>query len=80
VRQLRAAVDLATAVLSQAPLTRDDAERIVAATRQRSLALFPEGGRTFELVLAPRFRRIIEERFGRRPGAEIVPFPGPRGI
>ena len=78
VRELRVAVDLTTALLRQAPLGRDEAVRIVNATRGRALKLFPGAEGTFDLILAPRFRRFIDERFGRQAGAEVLPFPGPR--
>lgn len=73
-RQLRATVDLACAVLAQQPMTRAEAERLVAATRERALELFPGKADVFDLVLAPRFARLVEERFGPSPGARVLPF------
>jgi hypothetical protein len=60
-RQLRAIVDLATSVIAQGGLTRGEAEELVAATRRRALELFPGKEDTFDLVLAPRFARLIRE-------------------
>jgi hypothetical protein len=60
-RELRVTVDLAASVIAQGRLPRAEAEALVAATRQRALALFPDGAPTFDLVLAPRFARLLDE-------------------
>jgi len=73
VRELRTTVDLTCAVLRQGQLGPDEAEELVAATRRRALELFPDKEGVFDLVLAPRFRRILDERFP-RPGARVLPF------
>lgn len=72
-RALRVLVDVTAAELRQANLDRRAAEALVAATRRRALALFPGREGTFDLILAPRFARIVDERFGPR-GASVVPF------
>lgn len=69
VRELRASVDLTCAVLRQGQGTRAEAEELVAAVRHRALELFPGKEHVFDLVLAPRLRRIIDE-------AWPVPAPG----
>ena len=56
----------------QSGMTRKDAESLVAVVRQRILHLFPDGEDTYELIYAPRFRRLIDE-FSR-------PDPRPRGV
>lgn len=77
---LRRTVDVACALLRQARLTRPEAESVVALTRQRVLELFPGKQDVFELVLAPRFERILDEFCGsgatpRLPqGADRLPF------
>jgi hypothetical protein len=58
-------------------MTRRDAEHLVQATRERILALFPDGEETYELVYAPRFRRLIDEFARPEPGI-VIRFPGPR--
>ena len=60
VRQLRAIVDLTTAILTQTRLDRAEAERLVAATRRRVLELFPDKESTYDLILAPRFARLVD--------------------
>jgi hypothetical protein len=59
--RLRRTVDVACAVLRQGRFSRAEAEALVAQTRRRALALFPGKEDVFDLVLAPRFRRIVDE-------------------
>jgi hypothetical protein len=59
--RLRRTVDVACAVLRQGRLSRAEGEALVAATRRRALELFPGKDDVFDLVLAPRFARILEE-------------------
>jgi hypothetical protein len=61
--QLRRRVDLTTALLYQADLTLDCAQRLIAACKRTALELFPDKEETFELIYGSRFRRILAERF-----------------
>jgi len=63
---LRRSVDVACALLRAARLTREEAEAVVAVTRERALELFPGKQDVFDLVLAPRFARILDEFCGPR--------------
>jgi len=64
IRILRFVVDLNLAVLmQQADLTLREAFEIMKNTKQAALNLFPDKGQVYELIYAPRFRRIISERF-----------------
>jgi hypothetical protein len=74
--RLRRTVDVACALLRQGGLTRAEAEAVVTITRQRALSLFPGKGDVFDLVLTPRFTRILDEFFP-RPPARVLPFPRP---
>jgi hypothetical protein len=71
VRRLRAIVDLTTAVLMQGRLTPEEAHALVDATRQRVLELFPDKEQTYEMILAPRFARLIRDFV---PPARVLPF------
>ena len=74
-RHLRTVVDLTTSILQQGRMSRDEAEALVAASRRRILDLFPDKEATYELILAPRFARLIQE-FARPmtlPG-RVLPF------
>ena len=70
---LRRTVDVACALLRQARLTRQEAESVVAFTRTRALELFPGKEDVFDLVLAPRFARILAELYA-PPRARVLPF------
>ncbi len=71
--RLRRAVDVACSVLRQGHLTRQEAQAIVAVTREQALSLFPGKDDVFDLVLAPRFARILDESCRHR-GARVLPF------
>jgi hypothetical protein len=75
-RVLKTVVDLTTNVLTQGRMTRAEAEALVAATRRRVLELFPDKAETYDLILAPRFARLMEEFAAPRP-RKVLPFPGP---
>jgi hypothetical protein len=62
-RRLRLVVDLSQAVLMQADLTLREAFDIMNNTKKAALALFPDKESVYELVYAPRLKRIITERF-----------------
>lgn len=62
-RRLRLLVDLNQAVLMQANLTLREAFEIMWSTKAAALALFPDKGDVFDLIYAPRLKRIIRERF-----------------
>lgn len=75
-RVLRTVVDLTTSVLAQGRMTRPEAEALVAAARRRALELFPDKASTYDLILAPRFARLMDE-FAGPPPANVVPFRRP---
>jgi hypothetical protein len=60
-RQLRMVVDLTCNVLMQGRLPAEEARELVAAARRRVLELFPDKQTTYELILAPRFARLVRE-------------------
>jgi hypothetical protein len=72
-RQLRVIVDLTSSVIVQGGISLAEAEALVAATRRRALALFPGKEDTFDLILAPRFARLIRE-FVLPVSASVLPF------
>ncbi len=72
-RQLRVIVDLASSVIMQGGTSLGEAEALVAATRRRALELFPGKEETFDLILAPRFARLIRE-FVLPASSKILPF------
>jgi hypothetical protein len=71
-RRLKAVVDLTTAVLAQGRLDRVEAEEIVDAARSRILEMFPDKRAAYDLILAPRFARLLEGC--PHPPARVLPF------
>jgi hypothetical protein len=64
IRRLRLLVDLASGVLRQNEMPLLEAVKLVAAVRTQALALFPGKDRTYDLLYAPRFARILREKYG----------------
>jgi hypothetical protein len=62
-RRLRFVVNLAQAVLMQADLTLREAFQVMEDTKKAAMVLFPDKEAVYDLVYAPRFRRIVSERF-----------------
>lgn len=62
-KRLRFLVDLTEAILMQSSLSLQEAYTLVENTKRAVLALFPGKDNVFELIYAPRFKRIITERF-----------------
>ena len=60
--RLRVLVDLTVYRLGYADLQREDALSLIEQTRGLVLEMFPDKEDVFELVLRPRFRRILSER------------------
>lgn len=63
IRRLRFIVDLTQAVLMQSDLTLKEAFDLLAGAKNAASMLFPGKEHVFDLVYAPRLRRIISERF-----------------
>lgn len=63
VRDLQRMVDLALFYISAAPMDKGDAERLTDIIRRKALCMFPGKEETFEMIYAPRFRRVISRRF-----------------
>ncbi len=62
-RRLRFIVDLTATVLMQSELSLRESLNLMENTKRAALSLFPDKEFVYDLVYAPRFRRIIEERF-----------------
>ena len=52
------------------PITQAEGQEVIEAARHRVLNLFPDGGYLFDLILRPRFERLLtehlEEEFWRK--------------
>lgn len=62
-KKLRRLMDFTAALLWQADLTLDEAQKLVADARERALELFPDKGETFDLIYGSRLRRILAEKY-----------------
>jgi hypothetical protein len=63
-RFLRFVVDLTRQILLESQLTRDEAVMLISSTRRCVLKLFPDKGEVYDLIYAPRFEKILLERWG----------------
>ena len=63
-RYLRFIVDLTRQILNEGQLTRDEAVMLISSTRRCVLKLFPDRGEVYDLIYAPRFEKILLERWG----------------
>lgn len=61
-RRLKTVVDLTAFILYQQRLSLAEATRLIEATRNYVLHLFPDKWGTFDLIYRPRFQRILEEK------------------
>jgi len=62
-RRLKFLVDIIQAVLMQSDMTLSEALDMAENAKRAALGLFPDKESVYDLVYAPRFRRIIDERF-----------------
>jgi hypothetical protein len=63
VRRLQIVMDMVTSTLLQEDVPVEEASKLVAATRQFALNLFPDKGHTFDLIYKPRLQRILSEKY-----------------
>lgn len=63
VRRLQFVVDLVTNVLWQSDVPLAEASEMIAETRRYALHLFPGKEFTYDLIYAPRFRRLLAEKY-----------------
>lgn len=64
IRRLRRMVDFSLALIAQSDLSQLQAQKLVQVVKEKALALFPGKEETFDLIYAPRFRRLIVEKYG----------------
>jgi hypothetical protein len=63
VRRLQIVVDLVMNVLWQSDIPISEASEMVAETRRYAVHLFPDKEFTYDLIYAPRFRRLLFEKY-----------------
>lgn len=72
--RLRLMIDVTATVIRQGRLTRAEGEALVETTRRRALELFPDKESVFDLVLAPRFARLLDEFTHEPQTGRVLPF------
>jgi hypothetical protein len=63
IRRLRLIVDLVSSLLRQTDMPLSEAVRLVRAVRAQALVLFPGKEQVYDLIYAPRFARILREKY-----------------
>ena len=64
IRMLRFMVELTIALIYQGDMTREEVLERVGGVRRFALKLFPGKEVAFELIYAPKFKRVIREVYG----------------
>lgn len=64
IRMLRFMVELTISLMCQSDMPREEALRHVHKVRRLALRLFPGKEVAFELIYAPRLKRVIREIYG----------------
>lgn len=64
-RRLRFIVDFALEYLRSQQLNHDEAIRVVEGVKKHALKLFPGKEDAFNIIYAPRFKRVLNEKFQR---------------
>jgi hypothetical protein len=62
-KRLKFIIDLTSAVIRRTDLPLDDAQKLIADTKEKALELFPDKEETFDLIYGARFRRILSEKY-----------------
>jgi hypothetical protein len=63
IRRLRLLVDLALEYIEDKPLTHDEAIGIVEGVKRHAISLFPGKEEAFDIIYAPRFKRLLNTKF-----------------
>ena len=65
VRRLRFIVDFALQYIRTQEITHDQAIAVVEGVKKHALRLFPDKEESFDIIYAPRFKRVLNEKFKR---------------
>lgn len=64
-RRLRFIVDFALNFISTQNITHDEAIKIVEGVKNHAIKLFPGKEEAFDIIYAPRFKRVLNQKFKR---------------
>ena len=65
VRRLRFIVDFSLQFIRTQQISHDDAMAVVEGVKKHALKLFPDKEDAFDLIYAPRFKRLLNEKYRR---------------
>lgn len=64
-RRLRLIISLTMSVIAEGNLSLKESLQMIEGARASALAIFPDKGDVFDLIYIPRFRRLLNEVYGR---------------
>lgn len=64
IRKLKFMVDLTLSLIYQENMSREEALEHYIMVKNYALRLFPGKEEAFEIIYAPRFKRLISEKYG----------------
>jgi hypothetical protein len=64
-RRMRFIVDFAIEYIGSQNLNHEEAIRVVEGVKKHALKLFPGKEDAFDIIYAPRFKRVLNEKFQR---------------
>jgi hypothetical protein len=64
-RRLRFIVDFSLKYIETQSLSHDEALKIIEGVRKHTLKLFPGKEEAFDIIYAPRFKRLLNAKFKR---------------
>jgi len=65
IRRLRFIVDFALEFIRTQDIPHDSALGVVEGVRKQALKLFPGKEETFDMIYAPRFKKLLNEKYKR---------------
>ncbi len=64
-RQLRFIISLTTSVIAEGNLSLTESLEMIKGAKRAALSIFPDKEDVFDLIYMPRFRRLLNEIYGR---------------
>ncbi|MEN6617640.1 MAG: hypothetical protein ABFD12_13875 [Syntrophorhabdus sp.] len=64
-RRLRFIVDFSLEFIRGQDISHDHALKIIEGVRKQALTFFPGKEETFDIIYAPRFKRLLNEKYRR---------------
>jgi hypothetical protein len=65
IRRLRFIVDFSLQFIRTQEITHDEAISVIEGVKKHALQLFPGKEEAFDIIYAPRFKRLLNEKYKR---------------